>query len=46
MHLSDAALIIALAGLAALRLGRRFTLRSSIIATTLVAGLLGLAVIL
>ena len=39
------ALICALAG-AALRLGRRFTLRSAIIAMTLVAGLLGMAVVL
>ena len=38
------ALISALAGIAALRLGRRFTLRSAIIATTVVAGLLGMAV--
>ena len=38
------ALIFALAGVAALRLGRRFTLRSAIIATTVVAGLLGMAV--
>ena len=41
-----AALVSALAGIAALRLGRRFTLRSAIIATTVVAGLLGMAVIL
>jgi hypothetical protein len=40
------ALIFALAGVAALRLGRRFTLRSAIIATTVVAGLLGMAVTL
>jgi hypothetical protein len=40
------ALIFALAGIGALRLGRRFTLRSAIIATTVVAGLLGVAVIL
>ena len=40
------ALIFALAGVASLRLGRRFTLRSAIIATTVVAGLLGMAVIL
>ncbi len=40
------ALIFALAGVAALRLGRRFTLRSALIATTVVAGLLGMAVIL
>jgi hypothetical protein len=40
------ALIFALAGVAALRLGRRFTLRSAIIATTVVAGLLGMAVAL
>jgi hypothetical protein len=38
------ALIFALAGVGALRLGRRFTLRSAIIATTVVAGLLGMAV--
>jgi hypothetical protein len=38
------ALIFALAGVAALRLGRRFTIRSAIIATTVVAGLLGMAV--
>jgi hypothetical protein len=41
-----ASLIFALAGVAALRLGRRFTLRSAIIATTVVAGLLGMAVAL
>ena len=40
------ALIFAFAGVAALRLGRRFTIRSAIIATTVVAGLLGMAVIL
>ncbi|WP_145434816.1 hypothetical protein [Lacipirellula limnantheis] len=40
------ALIFALAGVASLRLGRRFTLRSALIATTIVAGLLGMAVIL
>ena len=40
------ALIFALAGVGALRLGRRFTLRSAIIATTVLAGLLGVAVIL
>ena len=39
-----ASLLFALAGVAALRLGRRFTLRSAIIATTVVAGLLGMAV--
>ena len=39
-----AALIFALAGIATLRLGRRFTLRSAIIATTVMAGLLGMAV--
>ncbi len=39
------ALIFAIAGVAALRLGR-FTLRSAIIATTVVAGLLGMAVAL
>jgi hypothetical protein len=38
------ALIFALAGVGVLRLGRRFTLRSAIIATTVVAGLLGMAV--
>jgi hypothetical protein len=38
------ALIFALAGVASLRLGRRFTLRSAIIATTVVAALLGMAV--
>jgi hypothetical protein len=37
------ALVFALAGVAALRLGRRFTIRSAIIATTVVAGLLGMA---
>ncbi|MBA4105202.1 MAG: hypothetical protein C0485_05540 [Pirellula sp.] len=40
------ALIFALAGAATLRLGRRFTLRSALIATTVVALLLGMAVIL
>ena len=40
------ALIFALAGIASLRLGRRFTLRSALIATTVVAALLGMAVIL
>jgi hypothetical protein len=40
------ALIFALAGVAALRLGRRFTLRSAIIGTAVVAGLLGMAVAL
>ena len=40
------ALIFALAGVASLRLDRRFTLRSALIATTVVAGLLGMAVIL
>ncbi|QDT74523.1 hypothetical protein [Lacipirellula limnantheis] len=38
------ALIFALAGVGALRFGRRFTLRSAILATTVVAGLLGMAV--
>jgi hypothetical protein len=38
------AFVFALAGVAALRLGRRFTLRSANIATTIVAGLLGMAV--
>jgi hypothetical protein len=36
--------ILALVGAASLRLGRRFTLRLAIIATTVVAGLLGMAV--
>ena len=40
------ALIFALAGVASIRLGRRFTLRSVIIATAAVAGLLGMAVTL
>ena len=40
------ALIFTLAGVATLRLGRRFTLRSAIIATTVVAGLLGMVVAL
>jgi hypothetical protein len=40
------ALILALAGVAALRLGRRFTLSSAIVVTTVAAGLLGMAVIL
>lgn len=40
------ALVFALAGIGALRLGRRFTIRSAIIATTAVAGLLGMAVAL
>jgi hypothetical protein len=40
------ALIFALAGIAALRLGRRFTIRSAIIATTVVAALLGTAVVM
>ena len=40
------ALIFALAGVAALRFGGRFTLRSAIIATAVVAGLLGIAVAL
>ncbi|MBL9161723.1 MAG: hypothetical protein JNL18_03165 [Planctomycetaceae bacterium] len=38
------ALIFALAGIVSLRLGRRFTLRSALIATTVLAGLLGMAV--
>jgi hypothetical protein len=38
------ALVFALAGVASLRFGRRFTLRSAIIATTVVAALLGMAV--
>jgi len=37
---------LALASVSILRLGRRFTLRSSIIATTVVAGLLGMVVAL
>ena len=40
------ALVFALAGVAALRLGRRFTIRSAIIATTVVAILLGIIVAL
>jgi hypothetical protein len=40
------ALIFALAGVATLRLGRCFTIRSAIIATTVVAGLLGMAVVM
>ena len=40
------ALICALAGVGVFRVGRRFTIRSAIIATTVVAGLLGMAVIL
>jgi hypothetical protein len=40
------ALIFALAGVASLRFGRRFTIRSAIIATTVVAGLLGMVVTL
>ncbi|QDT72231.1 hypothetical protein [Lacipirellula limnantheis] len=40
------ALVFALTSVAALRLGRRFTIRSAIVATTVVAGLLGMAVIL
>lgn len=40
------ALIFALAGVGALTLGRRFTLRSANLATTVVAGLLGMAVAL
>ncbi|WP_428303772.1 hypothetical protein [Lacipirellula sp.] len=39
-----AALVFALASIGALRLGRRFMLRSAIIATTVVAGLLGMVV--
>ncbi|WP_145434224.1 hypothetical protein [Lacipirellula limnantheis] len=38
------ALIFALASVGALRFGRRFTLRSAILATTVVAGLLWMAV--
>ena len=41
-----ASLIFALAGIVSLRLGRRFTLRSAIIATTVVAALLGMVVAL
>ena len=41
-----AALVFALAAVASLKLGRRFTLRSALIATTVVAVLLGMAVIL
>ena len=41
-----AALIFALAGVASLRLGHCFTIRSAIVATTVVAVLLGMAVIL
>ncbi|MBA4106145.1 MAG: hypothetical protein C0485_10325 [Pirellula sp.] len=40
------ALIFALAGVASLRFGRRFTLRSALIAMTVVIGLLGMAVAL
>lgn len=40
------ALIFALAGIASLRLGRRFTIRSAIIAMTVVANLFGMAVAL
>ncbi len=36
-------LVFGLAGVAAVRFGRRFTLRSAIIATTIVAGLLAMA---
>ena len=39
-------LVFGLAGIGALRLGRRFTLRSAIIATTVVAGLLGMVIAL
>jgi hypothetical protein len=45
-HLWYPALIFALAGVAALSLGRCFTLRSAMIATAVVAGLLGVAVTL
>jgi hypothetical protein len=41
-----AALFFASLGVGVLRLGRRFTLRSAIIATTVVAGLLGMVVAL
>ncbi len=41
-----AALVFVLAGVGALRLGRRFTLRSVSIATTVVAGLMGMVVAL
>jgi hypothetical protein len=40
------ALIFALAGVAALRLGRRFMLRSAIIATSILCALLGMAAVL
>lgn len=40
------ALVFTLAGVGVLRLGRRFTIRSAIIATTVVAGLLGIVVAL
>jgi hypothetical protein len=40
------ALIFALVGVAALRLGRRFTIRSAIIGTSILCALLGMAVIL
>jgi hypothetical protein len=40
------AVTFALAGVGTLRLGRRFTLRSALIATTVVAGLLGMVVAL
>ncbi|QDT71740.1 hypothetical protein [Lacipirellula limnantheis] len=40
------ALIFALAGVASIRLGCRFTLSSAIVATTVMTGLLGIAVIL
>ncbi len=40
------ALIFALAGVGTLRLGRRFTIRSALIATTIVAVLLGMVVVL
>lgn len=40
------ALIFAIAGIASLRVGRRFTLRSALIATTVVAVMLGMAVVL
>jgi hypothetical protein len=40
------ALLFALAAVAAIRVGRRFTLRSTIVATTIVAALLGMVVAL
>ena len=40
------ALVFALAGVGALRIGQRFTIRSALIATTVVAALLGMVVAL